>query len=240
MLLTRDWQVYSPLLYRQSIENQRTDVVAIDLLQLRRSWYFDYLERVYPQMMEKTRDEVQAYLEDLKHWEEDEKLYERDLALNKRISDRFYAMILAFVSNHIRSAPVYITEDVATNYQGQDSELTKSLSTIYSPFIPQGLVFQLSTDPQFHEPANPQLLTRGLFDGTIKFDDDDVVMIKVRPVYLTMLLNRGRYLAIYGRQEKAIEAFKQALALDPDFKYAQQALNESASALRKGEPNKPQ
>lgn len=239
MLLTLDWQVYSPLLYRQRIENRRTDVVAIDLLQLRRSWYFDYLERVYPEMMEKARDKVQAYLEDLRRWEEDEKLFERDSVINKRISDRFYAMILAFVSNHIQSAPVYITEDVATNYQGQDSELTKSLSAAYPPFIPQGLVFQLSTDPQFHEPAKPQLLTRGLFDNTIKFEDDDVVMIKVRPVYLRMLVNRGRYLAAYGHQEEAVEAFKQALALDHDFKYAQQALNESASALRRGESNKP-
>jgi tetratricopeptide (TPR) repeat protein len=235
MLLTLDWQVYSPMLYLHEIENRRSDVVAIDVLQLRRSWYFDYLERAYPELMQKSRDKVDAFLEDLRHWETDEKLYERDLALNQRINTRFYDMILAFVSNHIRSAPVYITEDVATNLQGQDRELTKSLSSTYSPFIPQGLVFQLSTDPQFHEPARPQLLTRGLFDGTIKFEDDDVVMIKVRPVYLRMLVNHGRYLAAYGRHEEALEAYKQALALDPDFKSAQQSLNESVNAMRKNE-----
>jgi tetratricopeptide (TPR) repeat protein len=238
MLLTLDWQVYSPMLYLQMIENRRADVVAIDVLQLRRSWYFDYLERAYPEMMEKSRDKVQAFLEDLNHWEQDAEVYNRDLALNQRINTRFYEMILAFISNHIRSAPVYITEDVATNFQGQDSELTKSLSSTYGTFIPQGLVFQLSTDRQFHAPARPQLQTRGLFDGKIKFEGDDVVMLKVRPVYLRMVVNRGRYLAAYGRHEEAIEAFKQALALDPDYKYAQQSINESASALRKGESNK--
>jgi tetratricopeptide (TPR) repeat protein len=240
MLLTLDWQVYSPMLYLNEIENRRSDIVVIDVLQLRRSWYFDYLERAYPELMKKSRDKVDAFLEDLKHWEEDEQLYERDLALNQRINTRFYDMILAFVSNHIQSAPVYITEDVATNLEGQDRELTKSLTSTYSPFIPQGLVFQLSTDSRFHEPARPQLLTRGLFDNTLKFEDDDVVMIKVRPVYLRMLVNRGRYLAAYGRHDEAIEAYKQALALEPDFKSAQQSLNESASAMRKGEPFKAQ
>ncbi|HVG17464.1 MAG TPA: DUF2723 domain-containing protein [Blastocatellia bacterium] len=239
MLLTLDWQVYSPLLYLQRVEGRRPDVVAIDVLQLRRSWYFDYLERVYPEMMEKARGKVDAFLEDLRHWEEDAGLYQRDLALNQRINARFYEMILAFVSNHIQAAPVYITEDVATNVQGQDSELTKSLSSTYGPFIPQGLVFQLSTGPGFHEPARPELLTRGLFDGTIKLEDDDVATVKVRPVYLRMLVNRGRYLAAFGRHEEAIEAFKQALALDPDFKYAQQAMNESAGAKPQGESNKP-
>jgi tetratricopeptide (TPR) repeat protein len=189
-------------------------------------------------MMGKARDKVDAFLEDLTHWEEDEELYQRDLALNQRINNRFYEMILAFVSDRVQSAPVYITEDVATNFQGQDSELTRSLSSAYGPFIPQGLVFQLSTDSNFHEPASPDLLTRGLFDHTIKLEDDDVVMIKVRPVYLRMLVNRGRYLAAYGRHEAAIKAFEQALALDPDFKYAQQSINESTAALRKAESEK--
>jgi tetratricopeptide (TPR) repeat protein len=238
MLLTLDWQVYSPLLYLREIEGRRTDVVVIDINQLRRSWYFDYLKRAFPDTMRKSSDKVEAFLEDLRGWEADEKLYDRDIALNKRITARFYDMILSLVSNHIQSAPVYITEDVATNQQGQDRELTESLSSTYGTFIPQGLVFQLSTGRQFQEPARPQLVTRGLFDGTIKFEDDDVVAIKVRPVYLRMLVNRGRYLAASGRHEEAIEAYKEALALDPGFKYAQQSLNESANALRGGEANK--
>jgi tetratricopeptide (TPR) repeat protein len=240
MLLTLDWQVYSPMFYLQKIEDRRPDVVAIDILQLRRSWYYDYLERAYPEMMIKARDKVEAFLEDLRQWEEEGEAYQRDLTLNQRINTRFYEMILAFISNHIQSAPVYVTEDVATNTQGQDSELTKSLSSTYGPFIPQGLIFQLPTSRQFHEPARPQLLTRGLFDNTIKFEADDVVTINVRPVYLRMLVNRGRYLAAYGRHEEAIEAFKQALAFDPDFKYAQQSMDESAGALRKGESNRAQ
>jgi tetratricopeptide (TPR) repeat protein len=236
MLLTPDWQVYSPILYFQEIEHRREDAVVIDINQLRRSWYFDYLRRAYPATIEQASDQVEAFLEDLRHWEHDADLYQRDLMLNQRINSRFYEMILAFVTNHIQSAPVYVTLDIAGNRDGPDAELTKSLAGLYQ-FIPQGLVFEVTTDREFQQPADPQLITRGLVDGTIKFEDDDVVKKKVLPVYVNMLYNRGRYLAAYGRHEQAIEAFKQSLALNSTFTLAQQAVNESLNAIRRATPN---
>jgi tetratricopeptide (TPR) repeat protein len=233
MLLTRDWQVYSPLLYLQAIETVRPDVVAIDINQLRRSWYFDYLRRVYPETMKAAEDQVDAFLEDLRHWEQDPDLYQRDLTLNQRINTRFFDMISAFVGNHITSAPVYVTLDVAANRDGADAELTKRLASAYQ-FIPQGLVFQMSQERAFQNPPAANLVTRGLVDGTLKFDEDDVVTKKVIPVYANMLYNRGRYLAVSGRHEEAIEAFKQSLLFNPTFSLAQQAINESTNAIRKG------
>lgn len=232
MLLTRDWQVYSPMLYIREIEHRRDDAVVIDINQLRRSWYYQYLERAYPAMIEHSRDKVDAFVEDLRHWEQDPDLYQRDLSLNQRINTRFFEMILALVTNHIQSAPVYVTLDIAGNREGQDSELTKSLAAAYQ-FIPQGLVFQLSTSREFQQLAEPQLVTRGLADGTLKFEDDDVVKLKVLPVYVTMLYNRGRYLAVNGRHEQAIDAFKQSLALNPEFAPANKAINESQNASHK-------
>lgn len=232
MLLTRDWQVYSPALYFREIEHRREDVVAIDINQLRRSWYFDYLARAYPSTIEQARDKVDAFLEDLRHWEHDPDLYQRDVALNQRISSRFYDMILAIVSNHLRSGPVYVTLDIAANRDGADSELTKSLGGSYQ-LVPQGLIFEATPRREFQQPNDRPLVTRGLADGTIKFEDNDVVKVKVLPVYVTMFYNRGRYLAANGRHEQAIEAFKQALALQPGFSLAQQALNESQRAFGK-------
>lgn len=239
MLLTRDWQVYSPMLYFQAIEHRREDSVVIDTNQLRRSWYFDYLRRAYPATIEQASDQVEAFLEDLRHWEHDADLYQRDLALNQRINSRFYEMILAFVKNHIQAAPVYVTLDIAGNREGPDAELTKSLAGLYQ-FIPQGPVFEVTTDREFRQPADSQLVTRGLTDGAIDFEDEDVVKVKVLPVYVNMLYNRGRYLASHGRHEQAIEAFRQSLALNPTFTLAQQAVNESLNALRKGTANNTQ
>jgi tetratricopeptide (TPR) repeat protein len=232
MLLTRDWQVYSPMLYVREIEHRRDDAVVIDLNQLRRSWYFDYLSRAYPATIEQSRDKVDAFLEDLRHWEHDPDLYQRDASLNQRINSRFFDMILALVANHIRSAPVYVTLDIAADRDSTDSELTKSLAGSYQ-LVPQGLVFQLSTERAFQQPSDAQLITRGLADGTLKFEADDVVKVKVLPVYATMFYNRGRYLAAGSRHDQAIEAFKKALELEPGFSLAQQAINESLNSYWK-------
>ncbi|MFY9553247.1 MAG: DUF2723 domain-containing protein [Blastocatellia bacterium] len=232
MLLTRDWQVYSPMLYAQEIEHRRADAIVIDINQLRRSWYFNHLKRAYPATIEQARDKVDAFLEDLRHWERDPDLFQRDVMLNQRINSGFYDMIVAFVTNHIRSAPVYVTLDIAANREGTDAELTKALAGSYQ-FIPQGLVFQVIAGREFRQPEDPPLITRGLADGTLRFEDDDVVKLKVLPVYVTMLYNRGRYLAANGRHEQAIESFNRLLALDPGFKTAEQAINESLNAMRK-------
>jgi len=231
MLLTLDWQVCSPLLYVRTIEERRRDVIVIDVNMLRRSWYFDYLRREYPDLIAGSHDKVEAFLEDLRHWEQDPQAYERDRSLNRRIDARFHDMLLDFVGRHIGSAPIYVTQDIVLSRDPSDAALARALSTTYQ-LVPQGLAFQLFADRAVHEPAEPVLRTRGLTDGTLRFEPDDVVELKVLPVYVTMLYNRGRYLALIGRQGRAAAAFKQAVALDPGFVPAQQALAESLRATR--------
>jgi len=234
MLLTRDWQVYSPMMYANEIERRRPDIIAIDIQQLRRSWYYPYLRSAYPYMIEQARDKVDAFLEDLTHWEQDHDLYQRELSLNQRINTRFYDMIQAFVINHLGHNSVYVTQDVALNREGEDSELTKWLSDTYQP-VPQGLVFQVAEKDATVQLVDVQLVTRGLADGTLKFEADDVVNLKVIPAYLNMLYSRGRYLAAHGRHAEAINAFQQALDINMNLGVVQQALNESQTALRKSQ-----
>ena len=98
--------------------------------------------------------------------------------------------------------------------------------------MPQGLVFKLESDQTFHDSPDVKLQTRGLADGTLRFEKDDVVSLKILPVYTSMLVNRGRYLALFNQHERAIAAFKQALALNPSYALAQQGLQESTSKLQ--------
>ena len=234
MLLTLDWQVCSPLLYTRTIEGERRDVTVIDVNLMRRSWYFDYLRREYPELMQQTRDQVDAFLEDLTRWEQDPELYQRDAALNQRIDTRFHDVIMALVQQHLRNGPVYITQDIALNRSAQDMRLTQSLAAAYQ-LVPQGLVFQLVRDRAFRSPVETPLITRGLADGTLRFESDDVVRLKVFPVYVSMLYNRGRYLSLFGDHARAADAFRQALALDPSFAPAQSALTGSLDAMQKAD-----
>ena len=143
----------------------------------------------------------------------------------------FLEMIQAIVRNEINVAPVYITNDVLVA-DSLNSYLTRWIPQSYQ-LVPQGLVFNLTTDQSFHESPEPHLRTRGLADGTVKFAKDDVVNLKILPAYTRMLTNRGKYLASVNQHERAILAFKEALALDPNLGVAQQGLAESTAKIAK-------
>ena len=231
LLLTQDWQVASPMLYAQEIEQRRGDVKVVDINLLRRSWYFDYLKHAHPGMMDRSREKIDPYVAILKQWESDPAAFSRSQDLTQRISMAFLEMIQAIVRNEIKIAPVYITNDVLIA-DSLNSYLTRWIPQTYQ-LVPQGLVFNLTTDQSFHESPEPHLRMRGLADGTVRFAKDDVANLKILPAYTRMLTNRGKYLASFNQHERAILAFKEALALDPNLAAAQQGLAESTAKIPK-------
>jgi tetratricopeptide (TPR) repeat protein len=229
LLLTSDWQVASPMFYAQEVEQRRRDVKVVDINLLRRSWYFDYLKHAYPGLIERSRDKIDTFVANLKEWERDPRAFAISEALTQRINAAFEEMIRSMVTNKNRVGPVYITRDVLlTDAAGQ--QLSKWITQNFQ-LVPQGLVFYLARDKSFHDLPDAHLQTRGLADGTLRFEKDDVVNLKVLPVYTTMLINRGRYLAAFNQHERAIALFRQALALDPGLAAAQQGLAESTGKL---------
>jgi tetratricopeptide (TPR) repeat protein len=230
LLLTLDWQVVSPMFYAQEIEQRRRDVKVVDINLLRRSWYFDYLSRAYPGLVERSRDKIEAFVENLKEWERDPGAFARSPALTQRISAAFLEMIQSMVANESRVAPVYMTNDLLTS-DSVNGELTRWLSQKYQ-LVPQGLVFNLANGQGFHDSPDVHLQIR-LAGGPLRFAKGDPVNVKVIPVYTNMLINRGRYLALFGQHERAIAVFEQALALNPDLALARQGLAESAAKARR-------
>jgi hypothetical protein len=229
LLLTSDWQVASPMFYAQEVEQRRRDVKVVDINLLRRSWYFDYLKHAYPGLIERSRDKIDTFVANLKEWERDPRAFAISEALTQRINAAFEEMIRSMVTNENRVGPVYITRDVLlTDAGGQ--QLSRWITQNFQ-LVPQGLVFYLARDKSFHDLPDAHLQTRGLADGTLQFEKDDVVNLKVLPVYTTMLINRGRYLAAFNQHERAIALFRQALALDPGLAAAQQGLAESKGKL---------
>lgn len=229
LLLTQDWQVAAPMFYEQAVEQRRTDVKVIDINLLRRSWYFNYLKRAHPDLVERSRDKIDAYVEDLKEWERDPGAFARSQPLTQKISVAFLEMVRSIVMNEIRFAPVYITNDLLVSNQ-LNSYLTQWIPQTYQ-LIPEGLVFYLASDQSFHDSPDPHLQTRGLADGTVRFERDDVINLKVLPTYTSMLVNRGRYLASFNQHERAIAAFEEALALNPGLAAAREGLAQSEAKL---------
>jgi tetratricopeptide (TPR) repeat protein len=231
LLLTQDWQVASPMFYAQQVEQRRTDVKVIDINLLRRSWYFDYLRHAHPDLVERSHEKIEPYVEDLKQWERDPGVFAQSQSLTQKISVAFLEMVRSIVTNEIGVAPVYITNDLLAANQ-LNSYLIQWIPQTYQ-LIPEGLVFNLASDRSFRDSPDPYLQTRGLADGTVRFEKDDVVNLKVLSTYTSMLVNRGRYLASFNQHERAILAFKEALTLNPGLATAREGLEQSAAKLRK-------
>src|SRR6266516_1698525 len=229
LLLTQDWKVVSPMVYAQEVERRRPDVKVVDINLLRRSWYFDYLRHAYPSLIERSREKIDPYLEDLKEWERDPGAFARSQPLTQKISVAFSEMVRSIVTNEIRFAPVYITNELLAANQ-TNSYLTQWIPQTYQ-LVPQGLVFNLAKDSSFQDSPDLRLETRGLADGTVRFENDDVVNLKILSAYTSMLINRGRYLAAFNQHARAIIAFKEALALDPNLAAAREGLAQSTAKL---------
>ncbi|MBO0696615.1 MAG: hypothetical protein J2P56_11030, partial [Verrucomicrobia bacterium] len=230
LLLTLDWQVVSPMFYAQEIEHLRPDVKVVDINLLRRSWYFDYLKHAHPGLIERSREKIEVFVENLKEWEQDPAAFARSPELTQRISTAFLEMIQSMVTNESTVAPVYMTNDLL-HADSVNGELTRWLSQKYQ-LIPQGLVFNLADSQGFHDSPDVHLQIRGLADGTVCFEKDDPLNVKVLPTYTSMLINRGRYLELFNQHERAAAAFREALALDPSLPMAQKGLAESTAKLQ--------
>jgi len=230
LLLTQDWQVASPMFYAQQIEQRRRDVKIIDVNLLRRSWYFDYLRRTYPDLIERSREKIEVFVDDLKAWERDPAVFKSNVLLTQKISTAFLEMIQSIVANESRVGPVYMTRDLLLP-DTTNGAVTQWLTQNYQ-LVPQGLLFNLARDSSFHDSPDFRLETRGLADGTVQFEKDDVVNLKILSAYTSMLVNRGRYLALFNQHERAIVAFRQALALDPNLAAAREGLEQNTAKLR--------
>ena len=231
LLLTVDWQVASPMFYVQEIEQRRRDVKVLDVNLLRRSWYFDYLSWAWPGLVQRSRKQIESFVQNLRQWERDPDAFKGSAALTERITAAFLSMLEAIVTNESKAGPVYMTSDLLFT-DSMNGEFTRWLTQNYQ-LVPEGLVFALTDERDFHDLPDLHLQTRGLADGTIRFEQDDPVKVKILPAYTRMLVNRGRYLASFGQHERAAAAFRQALDLDPNFAPAKQGLAENAAKLRK-------
>ena len=82
--------------------------------------------------------------------------------------------------------------------------------------VPRGVLIELVRGPKLGaEVKFTPLQMRGVADGTIEYEDDDVVPTEIVPAYRTILVITGRYLALQKKFDEALLAYHAALSLDP-------------------------
>jgi hypothetical protein len=223
LVLTFDWQFVSPHFYVREIEGRHRDVAVIDVHMMRRSWYVDYVRRAYPELARGHEREFDDYLAGLREWEHDATRFEREAALRQPVHRLYYRLMLALAHDRPANAPVYLTEEVALSPDAQDGVFARAI-TAGTTLVPQGMLFELTRGGGFRETTVPRLETRALLHGRSRFAADDVVRTQIIPTYAALLLDRGRYLIAYGHRDEAIAMLEQALALDPSFTPAREAI----------------
>jgi hypothetical protein len=147
------------MFYLREIAAERPDIKLIDINLLRRPWYFDYLRRSYPDLIDRSQAEVESFLEELKKWQSSPSVYEQDPILMQRISAKFTELCQAFVRNESGVAPVYLRPEVLFSPGPDTISFANWLSSSYQ-LVPKGLNFELMTDRAFHEPGELELQTR--------------------------------------------------------------------------------
>ena len=132
IVMTNNWDIYSPAFYLRQINHERPDVCMIDKELLRRSWYFQSLAKEYPWLVERSKPEIDPYLRFLDQFEHG------TLKDVNGIQSAFIAVINSFVTrNPERRA--FLTFD---------ERIDVDAKTILPNWlrVPYGLLLELKTD----------------------------------------------------------------------------------------------
>lgn len=118
IVLSYQWDFFiSASYYFQKVENFRKDVVVIDKELLRRSWYFNQIERNYPGVLSGLKNEVNLFLEALKP-------FERSENYNSQLLESLYRQIMTkLVTTNTDDYSIYIAPELVDN-EMQKGEFT--------------------------------------------------------------------------------------------------------------------
>ncbi len=179
-IITDWWDVYSPLFYLQNVEHVRPDVCVIDKELVRRSWYFNYLARAYPWLVERSRPEIESYLRFLDAFEHGR------LRDPLEIQRQYIALLDSFVTRS-PERPAYMTFDTDAGFDA--AQMLRGV-----PRVPVGVLFEIRPDSVLPEFDYTRLVVR------LPQHEPDGRTRAVLERYPYFVLRRAQALAVVRRQ----------------------------------------
>lgn len=118
IVLSYQWDFFiSASYYFQNVEHFRKDVVIIDKELLRRSWYYNQIERNHPEILSGSKNEVKMFLEALKP-------FERSENYNAQLLESLFRQIMTkLVTTNIDNYNIYLAPEMVEN-EMQKGEFT--------------------------------------------------------------------------------------------------------------------
>ncbi len=179
IIISYQWDYFvAASYYFQYIKHVRDDVTVIDKELLRRSWYYLQMKKNHPALYEKSKIEIESFLEELYKFEHETPY---DPAV---IEARYNRMIDSFIDHNIDSVAVYVT-----------SEIESHLASHYRR-VPEGLAFRLYKDSLYHPIDFPTLAYR-------PYRKKDMYTRQIQSMYSTMLMQRAMVEKSFGKIDLA-------------------------------------
>jgi hypothetical protein len=202
LVISYQWDFWiSASYYVQYVRGERVDVAVVDKELLRRSWYLKELQVRYPWLIERSREEVEAFRRELNR-------FEHDLPYNPAvIQARYEKMIRSFIRAQLGDRPVYVTSEI-------EPEFSRGWQR-----VPEGLANRLYADTLFHPSPAPkwrppvQLRKGKMEDATMR-------------LYAEAMVHRAQYYyATQGYSEDVNQALKSALLFDANNQAARRLIS---------------
>ncbi len=194
VVLTRTWDLYAPVLYKQYIEGKRPDVVMIDYELMRRSWYVEQLMERHGEQFASARKEVDQFLDLVADFEAG-RTYD-----SRRLDFAFHEMLNAILFTGFPERAAYVDFD----------------DNLYiAPTLrkdPHGVIFQLreeygetSTNISFY-------ILSSTLDSTIHRDERE---LWIRSLYPRYAMKEGIILREKGHLSEAAKSLENARTFSP-------------------------
>jgi len=184
IILTDVWDHYSPWLYLRHVELKRPDVVCVDKELCRRSWYFDYIKRSYPDLFETSQEEIKKFIKEVYP-------FENQLPFDPNLIEEAYIdMLNSFFVKNYWWKPIY------------DNLLRETKIGKMFVKIPEGLVYSLKDSVKYYPFDFPDFELRGIKDKRIYKDDRTLNNLKQYPLMMSARMN---YLTYFDQKNEALK-----------------------------------
>jgi len=202
IIFSYQWDYFvSASYYFRYVENYRNDVVLVDKEILRRSWYYDELNHVYPFLLNNMKDDVKNFRKALIPFERGEKDY------NANLLETLYRKIMTdLVATNIGERNFYIAPEL---YENEMQRGEFSLPKGYS-LVPDLFLFKVVKGNEYVPARNP--------DFKIRFGKKRNYYTNMIERFVgSMLARRAMYEMQFGKIDKA-KIYAEKIRDDlPDF-----------------------
>ena len=201
IIFSYQWDYFiSPSYYFRYVENYGKDIAVVDKELLRRSWYFDQLDRNYPFLFEELEDVVSKFKAALLP-------FERSENFNSKLLEGLYRRLMTgLVATNIDERNFYIAPEL---YQNEMQRGEFKLPLGYQ-LVPDNLLFKVVKGDKYIPASDP--------DFQIRFSDKkNYYLEKIEYFTGFMLLNRVNYELQHGKVERAKVYMRKLKNILPDY-----------------------